>query len=90
MKRLALIVSIASIAAAVTALAPRTAAQSAIPEIPFDAQPNFLKLPADIHMGEAAGVATNSKGQVFVYTRTGNPTAGLGNSRFITHGGARR
>ena len=46
-------------------------------------------MPADIHLGEAAGVATNSKGHLFVYTRTGNPTAGLGNSRLFTHGGSR-
>jgi hypothetical protein len=62
---------------------------ASIPEIPFDSAPNFLKMPADIYLGEAAGVATNSKGQLFVYTRTGNPTVGLGNSRFFAHGGAR-
>jgi NHL repeat-containing protein len=67
----------------------RTSAQAPIAEIPFDSQPNLLKMPADIYLGEAAGVATNSKGQLFVYTRTGNPTAGLGNSRFFTHGGSR-
>src|SRR5204863_2300817 len=27
--------------------------------------------------------------QLFVYTRTGNPTVGLGNSRLFTHGGSR-
>ena len=46
-------------------------------------------MPADIYLGEAAGVATNSKGHLFVYTRTGNPTVGLGNSRLFTHGGSR-
>ena len=46
-------------------------------------------MPADIHLGEVAGVATNSKGHLFVYTRTGNPTVGLGNSRLFTHGGSR-
>ena len=46
-------------------------------------------MPADIHLGEAAGVATNSAGHLFVYTRTGNPTAGLGNSRLFVHGGSR-
>jgi DNA-binding beta-propeller fold protein YncE len=34
-------------------------------------------------------VATDSKGQIFVYTRTGNPTAGLGTSRYFAHGGSR-
>jgi streptogramin lyase len=38
-------------------------------EIPFDSVPNFLKLPPNVHLGEGIGVATNSKGHVFVYTR---------------------
>jgi hypothetical protein len=63
--------------------------QEAISEIPFDASADVLKLPADVYLGEVAGVATNSKGQIFVYTRTGNPTVGLGNSRLFTHGGSR-
>ena len=63
--------------------------QTSVPEIPFDSAADVLKPPADIHLGEVAGVATNSKGQLFVYTRTGNPTAGLGNSRLFTHGGSR-
>jgi hypothetical protein len=39
-------------------------------EIPFDSQPHFLKLPADMNFGEVAGVAVNSKGEVAVYTRS--------------------
>ena len=50
--------------------AGRLAAQT-IPDIAFDSVPNFLKLPADLYLGEAAGVATNSKGHVFVFTRSG-------------------
>src|SRR2546427_2048383 len=64
-------------------------AQAPVPEIPYESAPNPFKMPADIHLGEAAGVATNSKGHVFVYTRTGSPTAAMGNSRIFTHGGAR-
>ena len=67
----------------------RLESQDAIPEIPFEASADILKLPADMYLGEVAGVATNSKGQLFVYTRTGNPTVGLGNSRLFTHGGSR-
>ena len=63
--------------------------QTSVPEIPFDSAAAVLKMPPDIHLGEVAGIATNSKGQLFVYTRTGNPTAGLGNSRLFTHGGSR-
>src|SRR5947207_15925520 len=64
-------------------------AQGPVPEIPYDSQPNLLTLPENIHMGEAVGVATNSKGNLFVYTRTGNTDAILGGSRVFTHAGAR-
>ena len=43
-----------------------------VPEIPYDSVPNFLKMPSGLYMGEAIGVATNSKGHVFVYTRSTN------------------
>jgi NHL repeat len=43
-----------------------------VPEIKFDSLP-FLKLPPDLNLGEAAGVAVNSKGHVFVFSR-GNST----------------
>jgi DNA-binding beta-propeller fold protein YncE len=49
--------------------------QNAVPEIPYDSTPNFLKLPDGLYLGEAVGVATNSKGRVFVYTRTGTNRA---------------
>lgn len=45
----------------------------AVPEIPFESVPNFLKLPPDMYLGEVAGVAVNSKGHVFVFSR-GNTT----------------
>jgi DNA-binding beta-propeller fold protein YncE len=40
-----------------------------VPEIAFDSVPNFLKLPPNMYLGEGIGVATNSKGHIFVYTR---------------------
>ena len=43
-----------------------------VPEIPYDSVPNFLKMPPGLYLGEAIGVATNSKGHVFVYTRSAN------------------
>src|SRR2546421_10842940 len=46
-------------------------ARATAPEIPFDSVPNFFKLPAGVYMGEGVGVATNSKGHVFVYVRSG-------------------
>ena len=45
---------------------------STSPEIPYHSVPNFLKLPPNLYLGEGIGVATNSKGHVFVYTRSGD------------------
>src|SRR5437867_6365143 len=81
MKRLLLLFLGASMLAAQTMPGPN--------EISFDSAANPLKMPADLYLGEAAGVATNSRGHIYVYTRTGNPTATLGNSRIFTHGGSR-
>jgi DNA-binding beta-propeller fold protein YncE len=39
------------------------------PEIRFQSVPNFLRLPPDLYLGEATGVAVNSKGHVFVFSR---------------------
>jgi DNA-binding beta-propeller fold protein YncE len=64
-------------------------AQTPVPEIAFDSAPNPLALPDDIYLGETAGVATNSKGDIFVYTRTGHPTVSLGAARAFAHGGSR-
>jgi hypothetical protein len=47
-----------------------------------------LTLPHDTFFGMAAGVATDSKGDVFVYTRNGDPTMTLGGSRAFAHGGS--
>ncbi len=44
-----------------------------VPEIPYDSVPNFLKLPSDLYLGEASGVAVNSRKHVFVFSR-GNTT----------------
>ena len=43
------------------------------PEIPFDSVPNVLKLPANLYLGEASGVALDSKKHIFVFSR-GNST----------------
>src|ERR1700745_3419408 len=43
-----------------------------VPEIPYESVRNVLKLPTNLYLGEAIGVATNSKGHVFVYTRSAN------------------
>ena len=41
--------------------------------IRYRSVPDFLKLPADLYFGEVAGVAVNSKGHIFVFSR-GNTT----------------
>ena len=58
------------------------------PQISFEGNINLLKLPATTYLGEAAGVATDSKGNILVYTRTGE-SGTMGGSRFFTHGGSR-
>src|SRR5688572_32252694 len=77
------------VGAALVAGGALVAAQLTVPEIQFESVPDPLKLPDNIYMGEAAGVATNSKGDVFVYTRTGNPTVTIGTARAVSHGGSR-
>src|SRR6185503_6690993 len=48
--------------------------QDAGPEVPYDAVDivTNLKMPPGIFLGEAAGVDVNSKGHIFVYSRTGD------------------
>jgi DNA-binding beta-propeller fold protein YncE len=48
------------------------AAQTHIPELSYESVPHFIKMPDDMNMGEGAGVATDSKGNVFVYSRMGS------------------
>src|SRR6202049_3705425 len=78
----------AMLAAALIAGAPANAQKEA-PEIRFDSVPNALQLPAGLYLGEVGGVATNSHGDVFVYTRTGHPTVTIGTARPFAHGGSR-
>jgi hypothetical protein len=48
---------------------PLLAQQTPVPELRFRSVPDFLKLPPDLYLGEAAGVAVNSKGHIFVFSR---------------------
>jgi DNA-binding beta-propeller fold protein YncE len=85
--KLALALALALFAAAV--LAPKgMSAQSAAPTMNFDSV-NPLTLPDDIYFGEIGGVATNSRGDLFVYTRTSHPTMSLASARPFVHGGSR-
>lgn len=64
-------------------------AQSGVPELNYSAV-DLLKTPNDgPYVGEVGGVGANSKGQIFVYSRTGHPYATLGDNRTFSHGGSR-
>jgi sugar lactone lactonase YvrE len=47
--------------------APATA--QSVPELPFESVKNFFQMPNDVHFGEIGGVAVNSKGHIFVFSR---------------------
>jgi NHL repeat len=63
-------------------------AQSGIPDLTYSSV-DLLKTPPNVYVGEVSGVGANSKGQIFVYTRTGHPYATLGDNRTFSHGGSR-
>jgi hypothetical protein len=75
------------IVAILAALAPAAFAQQpSVPEIPFDGNIGFFKLPPDMNFGEASGVAVNSKGDIAVYTRSnsaGGPAYGATASQIL-------
>jgi hypothetical protein len=70
-------------------LAAPAFAQLSVPEIPYDSAPDFLNTGDAPILGEAVGVATNSKGHLFVFTRTGSNNVTLGTNRVFVRGGAR-
>jgi DNA-binding beta-propeller fold protein YncE len=76
---------------AVAGLAAATAlsAQSNAPQLQYEAVDALGGFPDDIYLGEVAGVARNSRGEIFVYTRTGNPRVSLGTSRYIAQSSSR-
>ena len=70
-------------------LAALASAQQNVPEIPFDSVPDFLKLPPGMNFGEVPGVAVNSKGHVFVFTRSntaGGPAYGPAAAQLLEFG----
>jgi len=73
------------LAAAVLASSAAVFAQS-VPELGFDGNIDFISLPA---YGEVAGVATNSRGQIYVLARVGHAYATLGDERTFYHGGSK-
>ena len=61
----------------------------AVPPIAFESNADFLRTPGDVFIGEVGGVGRNSRGQIFVYTRTGHPYATLGDNRTFYRNGSR-
>src|ERR1700729_2755181 len=59
--------------------------QPQVPEIRFQSVPDVLKLPADLYLGETAGVAVNSKGHIFVLSRgnTNGPAYGAAAAQLL-------
>jgi hypothetical protein len=83
MNRIIAAVSIAAI------LAGGTIVAQSVPEILFSAT-DLLRTPTEgPFVGEVAGVGANSRGQIFVYTRTGHPYATLGDNRTFSRGGSK-
>jgi DNA-binding beta-propeller fold protein YncE len=75
--------------AALLASTAAVAAQGQVPELQFDTNADLLRTPPDVYVGEVGGVAANSKGQIYVYTRTGHPYATLADNRTFFRGGSR-
>jgi DNA-binding beta-propeller fold protein YncE len=61
MNRVLVIFALSFVAAPIHAQQP--------PEIRYNSVPDFLKLPPDLYFGEVTGVAVNSKGHIFVFSR---------------------
>ncbi len=69
LRRAFLVLCLATLAGSPAFAQAKAKAQN-VPEIPYESVPNLLKMPPGLYLGEAMGVATNSKGHIFVYTRS--------------------
>jgi DNA-binding beta-propeller fold protein YncE len=63
-------------------------AQQTVPVIEFDSIPDPLRLPPNMYFGEVAGVAVNSKGHVFAFSRgnTNGPAYGAAAAQLLEFG----
>jgi sugar lactone lactonase YvrE len=61
---------------------------STVPEIQYRSVPDFFYLPADLYFGEVSGVAVNSKGHIFVFSRgnTTGPAYGAAGAQLLEFG----
>src|SRR3989440_6861189 len=77
-----------SLLLAVAVLTPVFAQQN-VPEIPFDSVADFFRLPDGLNFGEVPGVAVNSHGHIFVFTRSntaGGPAYGPAAAQLLEFG----
>jgi sugar lactone lactonase YvrE len=74
-----------SIVCALALTAPGAFAQAPVPQIPFDSPAEPLRLPEGLYLGEVAGVAVNSKGHIFVFSRgnTSGPAFGAAAAQLL-------
>ncbi len=86
-KLLTLVLSSSLLSISLAAVAQTPGA--AVPDLNFESVPGLLKMPDNLYLGEVAGVATNSKGHIFVFTRTGSEVMTVSGSRSFLHGGSR-
>ena len=63
---------------AVLALVAALGAQQSVAAIPYEADANYLRLPDQFYFGEVAGVAVNSNGHIFVFSRGGTSGPAFG------------
>ena len=71
MKQRCVILALAVLCGSSAALAQSKAKAENVPVIPHEVRP-FLKMPPGLYLGEVMGVATNSKGHLYVFTRSAN------------------
>jgi len=66
-------------------LPPAPGQGQTVPAIAYESVPDFLKLPTDLYLGECSGVAVNSKGHIFVFSRgsTSGPAYGASAAQLL-------
>ena len=71
--------------ASIALLGTTAFAQQAVPNIPFEGDINFLKMPKDLYLGEVTGVAADAKGNVYVLNRgnTSGPAYGAAAAQLL-------
>src|SRR5258708_36534865 len=70
-------------------LASLSFGQQNVPPISFDSVPDFPRLPPGVNFGEVPGVAVNSQGHLFVFTRSnsaGGPAYGAAAAQLLEVG----